>query len=146
MPLTQGVFVQRFHSIRTQLDKIPNSQPNNWHERPHSTIPALELPLDRSRKPDCTFRGATQSFVLPRHLSKALRTLSHIEATNLFTILLTSFKILLARYSSQGTISVGTPNASGAGGLPYEAMLPVCTDLSGNLSFLEALRRVRAVA
>src|SRR5215216_1198019 len=126
-------------------DEILDAQPNYWQQLLQGDIPVLQLLLDHPRMPIPTFRGATQSFTLSFQLYEALQRLSQSEETSLFVTLLASFKILLARYTGQDTIPVGTPNADMSDYMPIEALMPLCTDLSGDPSFHEALRRVRNV-
>jgi non-ribosomal peptide synthetase component F len=134
------------HSITQRPVDILESQPNYSHQLLQSDIPLLQLLPDHPRMPATPFRGAALFFAIPSYLSEALRALSQTEETSLFTILLASFKILLARYTGQDIIPVGTPIADAPDNLPHETLLPLCTDLSGNPSFREALRRVREVA
>jgi amino acid adenylation domain-containing protein len=114
--------------------------------------PALvDLPTDHPRPAVQTFRGAHQSLVLPKHLQEGFKTLSRQEGVTLFMTLLAAFKVLLYRYTSQDDLIVGTPIANrnrleteGLIGFFVNALV-LRTDLSGNPSFREFLRRVREV-
>jgi amino acid adenylation domain-containing protein len=82
-------------------------------------------------------------------LTQQLRALSQREGVTLFMTLLAAFKILLCRLSGQEDVVVGTPVAGrnrpeieGVIGL-FLNNLVLRTDLSGNPTFLELLRRVR---
>ena len=97
------------------------------------------------------FQGAHQSLLLPKQLGEALKALSRQEGVTLFMTLLAAFKILLHRYTSQDDLVVGTPIAN-RNRLETEGLigffvntLVLRTDLSGNPSFRELLRRVREV-
>ncbi|HJT58662.1 MAG TPA: amino acid adenylation domain-containing protein, partial [Ktedonobacteraceae bacterium] len=72
----------------------------------------LELLTDHPRPVIQTFHGATQELLLPASLSTELKQLSQREGVTLFMTLLAAFQALLARYSGQTDISVGTPIAN----------------------------------
>ncbi|HEX6292478.1 MAG TPA: amino acid adenylation domain-containing protein [Herpetosiphonaceae bacterium] len=71
--------------------------------------PLLELPTDRPRPPVKTSHGAIYAWSLPQPLTAALLALSQREGTTLFQTLLAAFQVLLARYSGQDDIVVGSP-------------------------------------
>ncbi|MBW4611020.1 MAG: amino acid adenylation domain-containing protein [Hassallia sp. WJT32-NPBG1] len=123
-----------------------------WQQQLGEQVPVLELPTDRPRPPVQSFRGARQQVVLPQSLTEALKALSYQEESTLFMTLLSAFKVLLYRYSGQENILVGTPIANrmqaeteGLIGC-FVNTLALRTDLEGNPSFRELLRRVRVVA
>ncbi len=114
-------------------------------------LPILELPTDRPRPAVQNFRGATQTFILPTDLVEALKALSRQEGVTLFMTLLAAFKILLHGYTSQDDIVVGSPIANrnwaeteGLIGF-FVNTLVLRTNLSGNPTFRELLKRVREV-
>src|SRR5205085_992156 len=74
--------------------------------------PVLELPTDRPRPAIQSYRGATCSRLIPKDLVSQLISLSHAEGVTLFMTLLAAFQTLLARYSGQEDIVVGTPIAN----------------------------------
>ncbi|SFJ64648.1 non-ribosomal peptide synthetase [Thermoflavimicrobium dichotomicum] len=115
-------------------------------------VPVLELPTDRPRLSEQTFKGTTYQQIIPDELVTALRKLSRQEGTTLFMTLLAAFKVLLSRYTGQSDIAVGSPVA-GRNHPEVENVvgffvnsLVFRTDLSGNPSFREFLHRVRNVA
>ena len=123
-----------------------------WRERLQGAPPLLELPTDRPRPARQTFRGAKQSLLLPRELGPGLGALSRSEGATLFMTLLAAFQTLLARYTGQDDIVVGSPIAGrtrteteGLIGF-FVNTLVLRTDLSGDPTFRELLRRVREVA
>jgi amino acid adenylation domain-containing protein len=111
--------------------------------------PSLELPTDHPRPLMSTHRGASVQFHLPPLLSKQLVALSREEHVTLFMLLLAAFQVLLARYSGQRDISVGTPIANRRQIELEEVIgffvntLVMRTDLSGDLTFQQVLQRVR---
>ncbi|WP_224242167.1 non-ribosomal peptide synthetase [Hyalangium gracile] len=123
-----------------------------WKERLGGAPPLLELPTDRPRPAVQTHRGAQLIWNLPAELLRSLQAVSLREEATLFMTLLTGFKVLLARYSRQDDILVGTPIANrnraeveGLIGFFVNAVV-MRTDLSGNPSFRELLGRVRETA
>ncbi|HEX8188279.1 MAG TPA: condensation domain-containing protein, partial [Pyrinomonadaceae bacterium] len=121
-----------------------------WRER-LSGAEMLELPAERARPAAQSFRGAQHHFALPRELSEALGVLARREDATLFMVLLAAFQALLHRYTRQSDIVVGTPIA-GRNRAEVENLigffvntLVLRTDLSGDPSFRELLRRVREV-
>ncbi|SFJ64597.1 non-ribosomal peptide synthetase [Thermoflavimicrobium dichotomicum] len=115
-------------------------------------VPVLQLPTDRPRPSEQTFHGATYQAIFPTTLLEKLQTLSQQEGTTLFMTLLAAFKVLLSRYSGQEDIAVGSPIA-GRNHKEIEDLigffvntLVFRTDLSGDPTFRELLKRVREVA
>ncbi len=82
-----------------------------WHRTLDQAPALLELPLDRPRPAVQRHRGARYDFQVPAALSAALRDLGQQLGATPFMILLTAFKVLLARHSGQSDISIGTPIA-----------------------------------
>ena len=71
----------------------------------------LELPTDLHRPAVETHRGVRVHADLPAPLTQALRKLAAAHGATLFQVLLSAFQALLARYSGQDDIRVGTPIA-----------------------------------
>jgi acyl-CoA synthetase (AMP-forming)/AMP-acid ligase II/aryl carrier-like protein len=120
-----------------------------WQEQLHAPLPILALPTDRPRGTALSFRTALQTLVLPEELSAALKTLSWQEGSTLFMTLLAAFKVLLHGYTGQEELCIGTLVANrnrqeveGLIGLFVNTVL-VRTNLGGNPTFREVLRRVR---
>jgi amino acid adenylation domain-containing protein len=109
-----------------------------------------ERPLGASGLP--SNRGATRSTVFRRELSDALQQLSRGEGASIFMALLAAFKALLYRYSGQEDIVVGSPISRRTQrqtehliGL-FLNVAVLRTDISGDPTFRELLRRVRTTA
>jgi amino acid adenylation domain-containing protein len=122
-----------------------------WMERLAGAPAAIDLIADHPRPAMQSFRGAHQSRVLPKHLQQGFKSLSRQAGTTQFMTFLAAFKVLLHRYSGQDDLIVGTPVANrnrleteGLIGFFVNALV-LRTDLSGNPSFRELLRRVREV-
>ncbi|HEY9882243.1 MAG TPA: condensation domain-containing protein, partial [Thermosynechococcaceae cyanobacterium] len=129
--------------------RVLDTQLAYWRQQLEGAPAVLNLPSDRTRPAVQTFQGATYSFKLPQALSVALKTLSQQEGSTLFMTLLAAFRILLSRYAGNEDIVVGSPianrNQAETEGLIgfFVNTLVLRTDLSGNPSFRELLRRVR---
>lgn len=123
-----------------------------WKRQLQGAPPVLELPTDDARPNVRTFRGERQSLLLPKRIEEAVRRLGQEEQASLFMTLLAAFTLLLARYSQQEDIVVGSPVANRQ--LPelepligfFVNMVVLRTDLSGDPTFRELLSRVRDVA
>ncbi len=131
--------------------EVLETQLSYWKEQLLDAPSLLELPTDRTRPALQGFEGAHRSLLLPRTVVDALKALSRHEGVTLFMTLLAAFKILLHRYTSQNDLIVGTPIAN-RNHTEIEPLigffvntLVLRTDLSGNPSFRQLLRRVREV-
>ena len=132
-------------------DEILDRQLSYWQQQLAGAKPLLELPTDHPRPAAQTYRGASQSFILPKSLSDRLKQLSRREGVTLYMSLLAAFQTLLYRYSRQEDIVVGS-GIAGRNRAEIERLigffvntLVLRTDLSGNPSFQELLARVRSV-
>ncbi|MBW4428418.1 MAG: amino acid adenylation domain-containing protein [Nostoc desertorum CM1-VF14] len=122
---------------------------NYWKQQLGSSTLLLQLPSDRPRLPVRTFEGASQTFIIPKSLTNALKHLSQQHNVTLFVTLLTAFKIVLFYYTGQSDIIVGTPFANrqqletkGLIGC-FINTLPIRTYLGGDPSLRELLYQVR---
>jgi amino acid adenylation domain-containing protein len=123
-----------------------------WKSRLGDHPAALELPTNKPRPAAQTFQGATEVLRLARPLVEALNDLSRRQEVTLFMLLLAAFQSQLCRYTGQEDITVGTPiaNRNLAETEPligfFVNTLVLRTDLSGDPSFSDLLRRVRETA
>ncbi|HEU0077861.1 MAG TPA: condensation domain-containing protein, partial [Longimicrobiaceae bacterium] len=123
-----------------------------WRERLEGAPPLLELPTDHPRPPVQDSRSATVRIDLPADLSRALEGLSRREGATLFMTLLAGLQVLLARWSGQDDVAVGSPIANRTR-LETERLigffvntLVMRTNLAGDPGVRELLGRVRAGA
>ena len=112
-------------------------------------LPPVPLPTDAPRPARQTYRGASRTFSVPSALVQGLTALSHQEGVTLFMTLLATFQLLLAKYSGQEDIAVGSPIANrtrtqleGLIGF-FVNTLVLRTRLTGALNFRQLLLRVR---
>jgi len=129
--------------------EVLETQLNYWKQQLSGAPPLTQLPLDKPRSPVRTFRGAKQSFLLPKTLTAEIQNLCQCEGVTLFMTLLATFKTLLYSYTGQEDISVGSPIANRTQPEVEKLIgffintLVLRTDLSGDPSFRELLGRVR---
>jgi amino acid adenylation domain-containing protein len=128
---------------------VLTTQLGYWQRQLAGAPAVLELPLDRPRPPIQRFNGATLRFTMPDALGGALRRLSQREGLTLFMTTLAAFHTLLARYSGQSDIVIGTPVA-GRSRTELEGLigffvntLALRTASAGQPTFRELARRVR---
>jgi len=114
-----------------------------------SGAPTLDLPTDRPRSVVARRRGADVRFGLSSEITEQLKRISRREGATLFMTLMAGFNIVLGRYTGQEDLLIGTDVAN-RNRLETEGLigffvnqLALRTDLSGDPSFREILRRVR---
>jgi amino acid adenylation domain-containing protein/FkbM family methyltransferase len=122
-----------------------------WTSQLRDAPELLDLPTDRPRPPFQTYRGGGESVALDMGLYSSLRALGLREGATPFMTLLAAFKTLLFRYTGEHDLCVGTPIAGRTRteledliGL-FVNTLVLRTDLGGDPTFVELLRRVREV-
>lgn len=131
-----GAMQQQLDYWRIQLSQAPT---------------LLALPTDRPRAPQRTFGGQQMSFALDATLLHPLRLLAQANGATLFMLLLSAFQILLARYSQQDDIVIGTPMANRqrqeiASLVGYFVnTVALRTSLAGNPTWRELLARVKKI-
>ena len=93
-----------------------------WQKTLSAPLPILNLNTDKPRPPIATYRGMLSfltlfkigkilSFLIPQNISDGLRKLAKDEKTTIYMLLLSSWLILLQKYTHQDDILLGTPMA-----------------------------------
>ncbi|MGE6764048.1 non-ribosomal peptide synthase/polyketide synthase, partial [Corallococcus interemptor] len=124
-------------------------QVDYWKRKLAGAPPVLELPTDRPRSPERGIGGATYAFTLSRSLTEKLKALAQREGASLYMVLLAAWQVLMARYSGQQDISVGSPIAgrmrSELEGLIgfFVNTLVLRANVDGALTFRKLLAQVR---
>ena len=120
-----------------------------WRTALQGAPELLELPGDRSRPPQQTFRGGVARFRIGEALTQSLRQLGREHGATLFMTLLSAYAVLLGRLGGADDIVVGSPVANRNRRETEELIgffvntLPLRVDLSGDPDFVELLRRTR---
>jgi amino acid adenylation domain-containing protein/non-ribosomal peptide synthase protein (TIGR01720 family) len=120
-----------------------------WREHLRGSPTAIDLPTDRSRPAVQTYAGNAIRRHISAQLNNALGQLARDHGATQFMVLQAAFDVLLARYSGQDDIVIGTPIAgrkkSELEGLIgfFVNMLIMRADLSTNPSFTDLLTQVR---
>ncbi|MER5747007.1 amino acid adenylation domain-containing protein [Streptomyces sp. NPDC002225] len=81
-----------------------------WRERLDGITP-LQLPTDRPRSRVRSTAGATHTFAVPAATTRAVEELARREGATLFMALTAAVKTVLARWSGQTDIAVGTASS-----------------------------------
>ena len=123
-----------------------------WRQQLAGAPPLLTLPTDYPRPAVQSGQGDHVALLLPLELVRQLKQLAQAQNATLFMTLQAAFSVLLARYSGQADILIGTPIAN----RPLAEIEPLIglflnalvlrTDLAGNPSFRTLLARVRQSA
>ena len=133
----------------TLQGEVLESQLEYWRGQLAGAPPLLALPTDRPRPAVQRFRGVSKSFFVPAALADQLKQLSQQHKVTLFTTLTAAWQTLLHLYSGQDDVSIGAPlsnrNRSELEGMIgfFVNTLVLRTDLSGDPTFTELLKRVR---
>jgi len=135
---------------RWLTDEIIDSQLDYWKEM-LADAPVLELPMALTPPLARSYRGGVESFEINSVLSRQLNDLGRRTGASLFMTSLAAYATMLSRISGQDDIVIGSPianrNRSEIEPLIgfFVNILPLRIDLSGDITFLELLDRVRRV-
>ncbi len=123
-----------------------------WRERLADAPRAIDLAADRPRPPVWSGRGALHAFALPAATAERVDALARERGATPFMVLLAAWQLLLARWSGQATVVVGTPVASrqreeteGLIGF-FVNLLALRADVAPDAGFAELLAGVREAA
>jgi hypothetical protein len=147
LPFQYGQYV-RWLEPRLQGEELTERM-NFWDEQLGSGQNYHHLALDHTAPAARSYRGARETAQLPEELTRSLKSLGQRERVTSFMVLLAGLQCLLRRYSGDNVIGVGScvgnrplvqvENLMG----PFANVSVLCTDLAGNRTFREVLRRVR---
>ncbi|MFL6236839.1 MAG: amino acid adenylation domain-containing protein, partial [Thermoanaerobaculia bacterium] len=120
-----------------------------WRQALAGLPEVLELPIDRPRPAVRSFRGGAFHFAFGPELARALNGAARESRATLFMTLLAGLGALLARYSRQDDLAVGSPIA-GRNQAEHEGLigffvntLVLRVEAPGDLTFHDLLGRVR---
>ncbi|MCP4147689.1 MAG: amino acid adenylation domain-containing protein, partial [bacterium] len=86
-------------------------QKEYWQEKFSTSIPVLSMPTDYPRPAIQNFEGETIPFEIDEEITAQLYRVAGEHGATLYMVLLALFNVLLARYSGQEDIIVGSPSA-----------------------------------
>jgi amino acid adenylation domain-containing protein len=92
--------------------EVLENQINYWKDQLQDATPLLELPADYPRPAQQSYKGDRYTYSLSPELSAAIKTFTQQQGSSLFMTLLATFNILLARYSRQNDLCIGSPIAN----------------------------------
>ncbi|MDU9405875.1 non-ribosomal peptide synthetase [Pseudomonas sp. zfem004] len=120
-----------------------------WTQQLGDELPVLDLCTDQPRASQQHTRAARHSVKVPNALGAALKDLARDQQASLFMVLLAGWQALLHRYTGQGEIRVGVPNANrprletqGMVGFFINTQV-LRAKLDGRLPFAQLLSQVR---
>ncbi len=123
-----------------------------YWRRQLAAVPPLELPTDQPRPAVRTHDGGAVPLAIDPALQHDLKGFAQSQGSTLFIVLMAAWKALLHHGSTQEDIAVGTlianrrrPEIEALIGF-FANSLVLRTDLSGDPSFAELLRREREVS
>ncbi len=120
-----------------------------WRTQLAAPLAEVDLPSDRPRPARQTYHGASLGLALGPDRTASLEALAAAHRATLFSVLLTSFQVLLHRYTGQDDVVVGSPmsgrpRAAFAGIVGYFVNPVVLrSDLAGDPAFQDLLGRTR---
>ncbi|HEV7508685.1 MAG TPA: amino acid adenylation domain-containing protein [Thermoanaerobaculia bacterium] len=79
-----------------------------WRDQLAGSPPLLPLPIDRPRPPVQRLRGAVAQVALGPDLIRAAKALGQRSGASLFMVLLAAFQAVLARWTGEDDVPVGT--------------------------------------
>ena len=130
-------------------DKSMQRQLAYWQEQLADELPVLEMPLSAERPSVQQFNGTLQQFSLDPTLVTGLKRVAQEEGASLYMVCMAAYKVLLARYSGQEELIIGSPVAN-RNRVEVENligffvnMVPIRTDLSENPTFRELVQKIR---
>jgi amino acid adenylation domain-containing protein len=124
----------------------------HWTRRLAGAPRLLALPTSRPRPPRQTFRGRTVEVPVPPAVVSGVHAAAAAHGVTPFTVLLAAFSLLVARYTGQEDVVLGTsvavrgrPELERTLGMLVNTV-PLRADLSGDPRFTELVARVHATA
>lgn len=112
LPLQYSDYVLWQHSEAVQQHW--QQQLSFWQQTLAGAPPVHQLPLDFERPEQPGQQGGWLAFTLPEADSQALVQFARQQQVSLFTVLLSAFYLLLAKYSQSNDLVIGTPVANRA--------------------------------
>ena len=122
-----------------------------WKDVLKGDLPILELPIDKPRPAVQTFAGAVEAEWFDDELPAAIEDLANREGSTPFLVLLAAYQVMLMHITGAEDLLIGTAMANRTRPEVQKLLgyfvntLVLRTDLSGEPTFRELLRRARDV-
>ncbi len=123
----------------------------DYWERQLAGLPVLDLPADRPRPARPSFRGELISHQIPAQIADQASDLARAAGATLFSVVMAALALVLARYTGQDDIVMGTANG-GRNRPELETLVGLLVnmnvlrfDLSGDPTFGELIAQVARV-
>ncbi|WNF06405.1 non-ribosomal peptide synthetase [Brevibacillus borstelensis] len=132
--------------------EVETEQLSYWKQHLAGPLTLLNLPISRPRTGSRKFKGARKSVRLSKECSSKLQEIGNRQGATLFMTMLAVFTTWLYRYTKQEDIVVSTSISNRQGGMTEQMIglflntLALRSDLSGNPTFFELVRRVKKMA
>jgi tyrocidine synthetase-3 len=130
--------------------ELLSQQESYWLESLSGELPVLELPTDYPRPAKQSFEGSRVAFGSGMQLRDEMSRLAAETGTTLYMVLFTAYNVLLAKYSGQSDLIVGTATAGrshadldGMVGM-FVGTLALRTAINSELTFRDLLMNVKA--
>jgi hypothetical protein len=146
LPIQYGDYTRWQHE-QLQGQKLARLE-HFWQRQLSGSSLILDLPTDFSRPDVLTGQGNHLPFEISEGQTASLRSFSKIRGVTLFATLLGAFKVLMAAYSGQEDIIVGTPianrNLSELEALIgyFVNLLPLRSQVKSDLTFPELVQHI----
>ena len=119
-----------------------------WLKALQPPLPVLDFPTDRPPQNRPASHGAIETYLLPAELAASLKSCAQKNHATMFTLMLACFGALLAKYSGQDDVVVGSPVANRRTETepligPFAGPIALRLNLAGNPTLQELLMRVR---
>jgi surfactin family lipopeptide synthetase A len=122
---------------------------NFWKDSLKGSLPIIELPTDKSRPAIPTSNGSRFYFSIPEEILLRLKDLAKQSGCTTYMTVLSAIKVLIYRYTGVHDVIIGSPYANRTDEKLHNLlgvfinMISIRSDLSGNPTFKDVLKRVR---
>jgi amino acid adenylation domain-containing protein len=128
------------------------NQKKYWIDRFEGDIPILDMPTDFIRPAIKSFNGGRHNFKLALEDATRIKNFAKETSTTPFNVFLTAYAIVLAKYSGQEDIVIGTPVAGRKQSALNQLIgmfvntLPLRNTVSGELSVIDLIHASTSVS